>query len=559
MTGYASKDKPWIKYYPDNWNTKKYVKRTVYEELISNNKDNKSVAIRFFGTKITFPQFIKNVNRTASAFASIGIKKGDYVTICSVMVPEVAYSFYGLAKIGAVCNFMSPYFDKDQMIDRINECNSKVLLVLDTIYTSIHETIEKMNMDKIIVVPTLNASLLGIAKKKVKIQENDMYWNDFVKGANEDVNIASYEENMACALVYSSGSTGASKAILLSHDSFQNSVHAYEQMGINVNGDQRFYQIIPPWYSTGLSTSMHLPLSHGAEVLMDPRFERKIFVNNCIKFKPNSTVAPTSMYEGFLNSTYVKNKKIQGLDNVFQGGERLELGKKKSINDVWKSHGCESELMVGYGQCECGAGIASQTIYTDNNKDSVGIPLPGVIVSIFDDDCNELTYNTLGNIFVATQCGMVEYYQNEQATNEYFYTDSDGIKWSRTGDVGCMDEDGNLYVKGRAVDYSVINGVRFYNFIVEQEIMKLSYIENCDVFCMSHNGKEKLSAHLVFSDNPDINTINSRIEEIVSKLQVVDPEMVPQIYKIWDVFPNAKSGKRDVDAMKHSVDGIITL
>lgn len=564
--GFPSIDKPWLKYVDLE---KQYIgrdKKTIYQEIKDNNVNNlKNVAIEFFGTKIKYKKLFEKIDEFSKSFVANGVKKGDYVTICCAGIPEMVYSFYALAKIGAVANFMSPFFDKEQMAERIKECDSKLVLVMDSFYKIIKPAIDNSSIEKTVILPTLNSSFVKYLKKSEKIEgESLVQLNEFInEGKNvSKVDVAGYEPDMPLALVYSSGSTGASKAILLSNDSFQNSIHSYEACGINLSSSQKFYQIIPPWFSTGSSTSIHLPLANGAVVFMDPRFDRKIFVNNVVKHKINATVAPTSMYEGFLDRDMIKKGDLSNFSNPFQGGEALKKETKEAIEKVFDEHGSKSALKIGYGQCECGAGIATQTDDFYRSDGSVGIPIPGVVCAIFDEEKNELGYNQRGEILVSTESGMVEYYKNPEATSEYFYRDPSNVKWNCTGDVGYIDNEGNLFVQGRKSDYTVVNGKKIYNFDIENVILSDNDVKNVDVLPVNGNN-EQFVVHLIFADeylkkiNNDSVFIDSKIVSIQEKLFEVfgDYDYVPDIFKVRKEFPFAKSGKRDVPLMKTEVDG----
>lgn len=566
ITGYPTIDKPWEQYYDFNEFAEQKLLRTIYQEIYANNKLYLSdKALEFFGSKISYKQLFKNINKAAKSLEEYGIKKGDIVTICCAGIPEMVYSFYALSKIGAVANFMSPFFDKDGMIERINECESKLLIVMDKFYLEINDAIQNTCIENSIVVPTLNSSLLRfVPSKKLDLDfSHELLWKNFIyDGKNrEESKIVDYEYKLPLALVYSSGTTGASKAILLSNDSFQNSIYAYEKSGIDLSRNQKFYQIIPPWFSTGLSTSIHLPLSHGSTVFMDPRFERDIFIKNIFKAKPNYTIAPTSMYEGFLDEKLVGNKSLYFFKYPFEGGEPLRKEVEESIESVFKKHGSDAKLRMGYGQCECGATITTQ-IHNDNQIDgSVGTPLPGIVVGIFDENYNEQPYNSRGQILVDTQCGMTEYYKNPLATNEYFYIDNDGIRWSQTGDIGYMDEYGNLFVEGRMSDYTMVDSKKIYNFDIEKVLNSQVEIKTCDVIA---NKNGDMVAHIIFDDEIlekiNFNDLSNGILEKYQRLifdQCGDIDMVPKFFKIRKEFPYAKSGKRDILKMKEETDDMI--
>lgn len=571
-SGYPTIDKPWYVNYNKNELEKEIQKRTVFQEVYDNNiKFQKDLALEFFGSKINYSTFFKNIEMTAKAFKEYGIKKGDFVTICAAGIPETVYSFYALSKIGAVANMIAPHFEKKDLIARISDCESDTLIIMDEFYPELKEAIKCSRIKNIIILPTLNSSMLRFITKTYKIDSfsNELYWNQFIKDGRKqkETETISYEKDLPLTMVYSSGTTGASKGILLSNDSFQNSIQSYPASGVDISRGQKFYQIIPPWYSTGLSTSIHLPLSYGTSVFMDPRFERDIFVKNIIKAKPNYCVAPTSMYEGFLDEKLVGNKNLSFFNYPFEGGEPLSNEVASKIEKVFKEHGSNAQLRVAYGQCECGAAITTQTQKAENTRGSVGIPLPGVTIGIFDEQFNELKYYERGQILANTPCSMLGYYKNEEATKEYFHIDKNGIKWNCTGDIGYIDEKGNLFVQGRASDYSIIDNEKIYNFDIENILMELDEIKMCDVLEFDNNGTKELAVHIIFTDkvqkeieeNPEY--LEEKLFEIKQYIyeRTNNEKMVPHRFKIRKSFPYAKSGKRDVSKIKEEKDGFILI
>lgn len=559
-------EKPWERFHSGKYEEpNESEKKTVYQEVHDNNMNfPKEIAIEFFNKNINFEKLDRNIASVAKSFQEYGIKKGDFVTIIAAGIPETVYSFYGLSKIGAIANMMAYYFDEKGMIERIADCGSDLLLIMDTFYPQLEKAIKNSRIKNVVVIPTLNSTFLKYFSKKYKIQNsNELFWNQFIKDGEKrkEMTPVEYRKNMPLAMVYSSGTTGASKGILLSNDSFQNSIYAYRMSGVEIGRGFKFYQIIPPWYSTGLSTSIHLPLASGSTVFMDPRFEREIFIKNIIKVKPNYTLAPTSMYEGFLEEKLIKGKNLSYLKYPFEGGEPLRKEVSDKIEEVFTKHNNNAKLLVGYGQCECGATISSETPKTNHTNGNVGIPLPGINIAIVDEKRNPLMYEERGEILVDTPCGMLEYYNNPTETSKYFYIDKNGIKWYCTGDIGKIDKNGNLYISGRASDYSIINGKKIYNFDIENSIMKNKNVELCDVI-MNNN---LLTAHIVF--NKDfINQADDTLfyEELKFIQELIysdnlDEELVPYSFKIRESFPYAKSGKRDVLSMMQETDGFIIL
>ena len=124
-----------------------------------------------------------------------------------------------------------------------------------------------------------------------------------------------------------------------------------------------------------------------------------------------------------------------------------------------------------------------------------------------------------------------------------------------------MDEDGNLFVEGRASDYSLVNEKQVYNFDIEKAIMRNSNVKLCDVM-MNNN---LLTAHIVFNNEFLVNSNSDLLTEELIKIQqgiyeeIQDADLVPHSFKIRDSFPYAKSGKRDTLSMKEETEGFILL
>lgn len=573
-SGYATIDKAWQKFFKLDklYNIKNDM--TVYQDIVKNNANYlDDLAIMYFGAKIDYKELFDNIDKTAKSLEEYGIKKGDYVTVCCAGIPELIYTVYALAKIGAVANLMAPYFDSKQMSDRINDCESKTLIVMDKFYPQIKQSINNSSINKVIVIPTLNSSPLRYlpSKNKIKLNYlNETWWNQFVKdGKNRTIpKTFEYEKDYPFCMVYSSGTTGASKAIVLTHDSFQYSVMSYDANTIDIFRGQKMYQIVPPWYSTGLNTSIHLPLHSGVIIFQDPRFERDIFVKNIIKQQVDYSIAPTSMYEGFLDESLIKGKKLVGLANPFEGGEALSTEVKEKIENNWKRMGCDTTLRVAYGQCECGAQATSQSQNINHPEGSVGIPIPGVTIGIFDDDFNELKYYERGNILIDTPCGMKGYYNKPKETDKYFYYDKYNRKWSCTGDIGYMNENGDLFVEGRKEDFTFVNDKKIFNFDIENAVKAEQDIKMCDCIGRpNEDGNKDLGLHLIFteeyskqySDDRDklINRFRELQEIIYEKHKNLD--MVPEYFKVRQSFPYKPSGKRDIESLGKETEDFIYI
>lgn len=208
--------------------------------------------------------------------------------------------------------------------------------------------------------------------------------------------------------------------------------------------------------------------------------------------------------------------------------------------------------------CELGATVtftsSGITAAGPRNKiGSTGIPLPLATVSAFDPDTGkELSYGQRGELQVSTPCCMKEYYQNPDATNAFFRVDEQGRKWGHTGDIGYLDEDGFVYILGRAVDYFIdSNKQKHYLFDIENVILQNPAVDICEVVVLKSDGIFLPVAHILLKKDFSgdryqlLKTIHAHCQE------QLPASAVPCAYKFRDSFAVKPSGKRDTEALTH--------
>ena len=574
-TGYGTLDRPWDSFYSIIKQNDLFLNTTPYQGLVLGNKDYPNEkAIEYFGANITYGDLFKNIDIVAKSLKEYGVKKGDYVTICSTTTPEVVYLFYALSKIGAVANIISPFYTPEELMARINECESQTIIMVDQFLPKFKDALNKEKNKNIIVLPLMNSSILRFVKKGYKVdgKTNEISWKTFINDGRNRENpiVDGYEKDKPQVMVYSSGTTGASKGIVLSVDSFQTLINAYGNSGFDTSRRQKVYQNIPPWHSTGISLGVNFPLSFGVKVCTDPRFDHDVFIKNVLKFKPEYILTNTSMYQGFTfekSLERLNGKSLSFLKYPVEGGEPLTKRDIENIENVFRTHGSNARLLNGYGQCECGATVTTDITSHKFSDDASGIPLPNITtVGIFDDNFKELKYGERGNVNVKTDIGMIEYFKNPKSTEDFFHKDSTGEVWSQTGDIGYMNEDGSLVVLGRKSDFSIIDGVKIYNFDIENAVLSSNIVKLCEV--QTHpEDSNKIVCHVVWENdikdaiqkNPELERyyFESIQKSVLDTLQI--EQAVPYSFCVRDSFPSAYSGKRDIKFIKGDIEGLIEL
>jgi len=567
MTGYPSIDKPWLKYYSEETINTPVPECTVYENIYQNNRnDLANIALEYFGNKITYGEMFEKVEVAKKALLANGVKKGDSVIMFTSATPELLYVLLALCRIGAVANMINPLFTHEQIRDRINETGAEILLVLDQLYVKIQPIIDQLCIKKTVVISICNEMSTitklvasGKLKKKIPYGENVLRWKEFINAGKDlkETPDAPYEKNRALLMVYSSGTTGASKGIVLSNDGV-NAVSAhYLNPDFPYHKGDKILQIIPVWFSTGIVLSVLMPLTLGIDVIMEPVFNEQNFVKGLKKHRPEMTLTSISLWIYAVNSKELEKCDLANMAYPFTGGELVLPRVEERINQFLKERNCKSVLMKGYGMCELGSTVATDSLIKQK-PGATGYPMKGVTLAAFDMETNqELKYGERGEIRVNSPARMKEYFKNPTATEAFLFRDSNGITWGKTGDIGIVDEDGFVTILGRACDtFTGQDGQIRYCFDIEHEIYLNEQVALCEVVGLSVGEYEVPVAHLIPEKGADI-----KAEDLIRRIYAacvehLEPGHVPVGYKVCEAFP-VKSGKRDMEKIKQDREGFV--
>lgn len=561
LTGYPSIDKPWLKYYSEAAINAPLPECTVWENIYKRNKDHLTdTALLYFGKKISYGKMFSEIDKTAKALAYLGVKNGDNVAICMPAVPEAIYTILALNKLGANAGMLNPTFNETQLTDRVNEMEANVLVVVNELYTTVQNVIPKTSIKHIVTCPAAN-SLGAFVRlvKKVKPISGTLRWNVFIQqGRGTSYQTASYEKQKPAIMVFSSGTTGASKGIQLTNDGINATGCGYEYGGFGFQRQDIFFAQIPIWFSTGISVTVLVPLIHGVTVILEPIYDFELFYQHILKYRPNFLVTATGLLDYLLNKQ-PRSEAYQQFKYLVAGGEYVAPSAEQKYNQWLSDNHNPHGLHKGYGMCECG-GTVTSTNESSNILGSAGIPLPHVTVAAFDlITGEEKRYGERGEIRVLTPCRMRGYYKKPVETAKYFHSDAHGNVWACTGDMGYVAEDGNVYVSGRISDsYVNTDGKTVYLFDIERAVLDIPQVRQCKAIAHEINGVMTHICHtaLIGGANQE-ETLRMIKEHCAEKLDATHQPVLFRLYN--DALPVAPSGKLDIRKMQENTDRLIRL
>lgn len=567
-TGFASIDKPWLKYYQSKQIESNLTEKTCYEALLDSYRNNPShIAIEFFGKRITYSQLVEEVDKTAKAYQKLGIKKGDIVTFLVVNSPEVVYSFYALNKLGAISNMVDPRSNAKGLENYLNEVNSKTLVTIDICYPNVEKAIPNTNIENVVYFPAINsapnsikigASLISKIKseKTPDIPQNKTYikWNEFIEAGKKEKDVIpfKYVKNYPAAIVHTGGTTGVPKGVLLSNDNF-NAVTCQVKnspIGSSLEIGDKYLNILVPFVAYGLALGMHAPMSLGWDSVLIPKFDPKDIVKLMKKNKPTAVMGIQTYYEALLNDN---SYDFSNTKAMLMGGMPTKEEFEKNMNDKIIQGNGNFQMSKGYSMTEASS-CATCSYTTANEIGSNGVPLVKTVVAAFDPvSGEELRYNQPGEICIMTPTRMIEYYKNKSATDEVIKLHEDGNLWIHSGDIGYVTENGFVYIIDRIKRMIIRSGFKVFPSEIENTFLKHPAVISCAVVAVDDEKDNKApKAHVVLKE--EFHGMEKQIRSELDALVISDglpSYFTPVDYKFRNELPLTNIGKIDFVSLEN--------
>ncbi len=437
-------------------------------------------ACEFMGSNIAYPKLVDQIHACARALRQLGIKEGDKITICMPNAPQTVVMFYAVNMVGAIANMVHPLSAEGEIEFYLNDSESVAALTLDQFYGKFAAIRRDTPCLKHLIIATVKDALSPLMKigyaltqgrkiPKVPKGADVVLWKDFIAGGKRftgDVSVPR-EANAPAVILYSGGTTGITKGILLSNLNFN--ALAAQIIATNPIYDEgdKMLAIMPMFHGFGLGVSIHSMLANGASCILVPRFTPQTYAELLRKYKPNLIAGVPTLYEALLRIPNLDDLDLSCLKGVFSGGDSLPIELKKRFDKFLKDHGATIEVREGYGTTEC-VTASCLTPLTKAKEGSIGIPFPDTyykIVKVGTED--EVPYGEEGEICLAGPTVMLEYVKHPQETAQTRRVHADGMTWIHTGDLGVMDDEGFIYFRQRIKRMIITSGYNVYPSQIE--------------------------------------------------------------------------------------------
>jgi long-chain acyl-CoA synthetase len=490
-------------------------------------------AIVFQDKSFTFAQTAAMVNKVANGLKARGIQKGDKVALSCLNIPYFPMVYYGILKVGAVVVPLNVLLKGREIAYHLKDSEAKAYFCFQGTpelpmaregFAGFKEAEACEHFCVIMADPAAESSIEGTQSLGQFIAEADITCDTEPTGPED-----------TAVILYTSGTTGFPKGAELSHSN----------MTMNAIGSRYLFQltpddvhalVLPLFHSFGQTCQMNAGFSTGNTLVLIPKFMPEAVLAAIQNEGASIFAGVPTMYWAMLNFQDKEGQfdfdKIGATLRVgVSGASSLPVEIIKGIEAKYKI-----PILEGYGLSETCPVATFSHLYKKRKPGSIGTPIWGIEVEVFDQDNNALPAGEVGELVIRGHNVMKGYYNKPEATAKAF----DGTTWFHTGDLGKKDEDGYFYIVDRVKDMIIRGGYNVYPREIEEVLLTHPDISLASVVGAPHDRHgEEIVAYVVPRSGADITA--DRIIEW-SKEQMAAYKY-PRIVHLRESLPMTATGK----------------
>lgn len=473
------KDFPWYKSYPAG--TPREVQRYEYQSVVeifeeSFKKFGDRIAFENMGAQLTFSQVDKLSRDFGAYLQSLGLQKGERIAIQMPNLLQFPIAFIGALRAGLIVVNTNPLYTPREMEHQFRDSGAVAIVTVANFASNLEKIIANTQIRNIIITQLgdmlggIKGMLVNFVVKNVKKMvppyklSTAVTFNHALKlGASLPLKKPEIAIQDLAVLQYTGGTTGVSKGAQLSHANIvaHNSMIRYWfKPYMTPDGKDLIITAIPMYHIFALTVNGLLMFSTGVKNVMitNPR-DIPGFIKELRKHKFTIITGVNTLFNGLLNHPDFKSLDF----SMLRGGVAGAMAVQDVVARKWKEV-TGTPLVEGYGLSETSPVLCCNPLDGTHRQGTIGIPMPGTEIAIFDEQGNELPQGEVGEI-CARGPQVMRGYWNSDNVNVFF----DG-GWFRTGDIGVMDKDGFFKIVDRKKDMIKVSGFNVFPNEVENVV-----------------------------------------------------------------------------------------
>jgi long-chain acyl-CoA synthetase len=472
-----NENKPWYSLWPKNVpKNLEYPKVPLYEILEKTAKEHpEKAAIAYFDGEITYRELDSLSTKFAAALAALGDKKGDRVAIFLPNIPQFVIAYYGVLKAGAVLTAISPLHKEREVEHQLSDSEAETIVTLDSLYPIVEKVWRKTKLKNIVVTSAEEYASKTTVVPKVKPKPNVYFFQELLKETAKLPRVSINPTDDLAALQYTGGTTGTAKGAMLTHLNLVSNAVAFAAW-IKGTADETFLTALPLFHIYGMTTSMNVPISSAAKMVLLPKFDPTTVLEIIQRHKVTVFCGVPTMYSVLLTNPELGKFDLTSIRVCISGASPLPPQVQKKFMQITGGF-----LAEGYGLTEASpvthCNPVDKTMRTVR-VGSIGLPLPDTDAQIVDVETGEKTLGTgeTGELAVKGPQVMKGYWRKPEETALVLRN-----RWLLTGDIARMDTDGYFYITDRKKDLIKYKDYSVYPRELEDVLYEHPAVKLCAV------------------------------------------------------------------------------
>jgi long-chain acyl-CoA synthetase len=473
-------------------------------------KHGDRTAFKLDDVELTYALLDDASARVAALLKSKGVEPGDRVGLMLPNVPYFPAIYYGILRAGGTVVPMNVLLKGREVTYYLQDPGAKLVLAWHGFAEAAEEGAAQAGAECILVVPGEFEQLLG--------------------GHEPDPELVERSGDDTAVILYTSGTTGQPKGAELTHSNLRRNISAVIRF-TGFDDNSVLLGALPLFHSFGQTCTMNCAVCSGATVTMLPRFDPEKALEIIERDRVTVFQGVPTMYNALLHAERADSTDATCLRICMSGGAAIPVELIRAFEDKF---GCA--ILEGYGLSETSPVASFNHPDIGRKPGSIGTPIDGVEMQVWDDDGNELPQGEVGEIVIRGHNIMKGYWERPDATADAI--DADG--WFRTGDMAKVDEDGFFFIVDRKKDLIIRGGYNVYPREIEEVLYEHPAVQEAAVVAMPDEALgEEVGAAVVLCKGESLTAdeLKSWVKEQVAAYKY------PR--KIWflDELPKGPTGK----------------